>query len=142
MTQQQSTMRVAGIGLIATGAFFALAALPLLHPLAHIFLQVAYWPMQAVPPEITTPIPLLVAISGGLTAGLGGMMWALGTYVAADGPEAAAKVTSIAAWVWFVTDSSGSVIAGAPFNVVLNLGFLFVMLRSSRVRPETMQAAA
>jgi len=134
MTQQQSAMRRAGCVLIATGVFFAIAALPLFHPLVKYFLQIAYWPIYALPPELVLPAPLLVAITGGLTAGLGGMLWALGTHVAGTAPEAAAKVTQMAAWVWFCTDSTASVLVGAPFNAVLNLSFLLLMLVSSKVR--------
>lgn len=137
MTLQQTNMRRSGTVLIGIGAFFAIAALPLLHPVVTIFLQIAYWPMHSVPSEILVPVPLLVAISGGLTAGLGGMLWALGTYVAPLSPSAAAKVTQIAAWSWFCIDSTTSLLVGAPVNVVLNLSFLALMLLSSRVRTQS-----
>ena len=63
-----------------------------------------------------------------MTAGLGGMLWGLGTHVAPLSPEAAAKVTRNAAWTWFAIDSAMSILVGAPFNAVLNLGFLGAML--------------
>ena len=134
MTHQQMAMRRAGWVPISIGAFFALAALPTFHPLVKIFLQIAYWPIQSVPPELTVPVPLLVAITGGLTAGLGGMLLALSIHVAGTAPEAAAKVTQMAAWTWFCTDSTASVLVGAPFNLVLNLSFLALMLISSKER--------
>ncbi len=132
MTQQQSAMRISGGVLVATGVLFALAALPFLHPVAYIFLQVAYWPIHAVPSELTVPVPLLLVITGGLTVGLGGMQWALGTYVAPLSAVAATKTAQIAAWSWFCVDSSGSILVGAPFNVVLNLSFLVLILLSCR----------
>ncbi|MEL6640303.1 MAG: hypothetical protein AAFP98_03150, partial [Pseudomonadota bacterium] len=98
------------------------------------FLQLAYWPMQTVPAALSVPAPLLIAITGGLTAGLGGMMWALGTHVVPLSAEVAAKVTRTAAWTWFVTDSAASVLAGAPFNAVLNLTFLVLMLWACQPR--------
>lgn len=134
MTHQQLAMRRAGWVIIATGILFAFAALPIFHPLARYFLQIAYWPVHSVSPDLTLPAPLLVAISGGLTAGLGGMLWALGTHVAGTTPEAATKVTQIAAWCWFCTDSIASVLVGAPLNAVLNLSFLALMLLSSKDR--------
>ena len=134
MTQQQTAMRRSGWALIVIGVLFALTALPLLHPAARIFLQIAYWPMQQVPFGLIVPIPLLVAITGGLTVGLGGMLWALGTYVAPLSPDAARKVTWVAAWSWFCTDSTASILVGAPFNAVLNLTFLALMLLSCRPR--------
>lgn len=132
MTLQQSAMRISGGVLVATGVLFALAALSFLHPIAHIFLQIAYWPIHTVPAELTVPVPLLLVITGGLTAGLGGMQWALGTHVAPVSSVAAAKTAQIAAWSWFCVDSSGSVLVGAPFNVVLNLSFLVLILLSCR----------
>lgn len=133
MTQQQLSMRRAGWVLMSTGVVFALAALPVFHPLVKVFLQIAYWPFHSLPSNLTVPVPLLVAITGGLTAGLGGMLWALGTYVAGAAPDGAAKVAQITAWVWFCTDSTASVLVAAPFNVVLNLPFLALMLISIRV---------
>lgn len=136
MTRQQSAMRLSGTVLVITGVLFALTALPALHALAHIFLTVAYWPIHSVSPDILVPSPLLLAIAGGLTAGLGAMQWALGTYVAPLSSAAAAKVAKIAAWVWFCTDSIGSVLVGAPVNVALNLAFLLLILLSGRPEPD------
>ena len=136
MTKQQSAMRKSGIFLIGIGIAFAISALPMLHPAARIFLQIAYWPVHSVPSELVVPVPLLLAITGGLTAGFGAMVWALGTYVAPVAPVAAAKVTQVTAWTWFSTDSTASILAGAPFNVVLNLSFLLLMLLASRANNE------
>lgn len=132
MTHQQLSMRRAAWILIGTGIVFVLTALPAFHPAARIFLQIAYWPIHDVPANLAVPAPLLIAISGGLTAGLGGMLWALATHVAPISPTAATKVTQIAAWSWFSTDSIGSVFVGAPMNVVLNLSFLALMLLSCK----------
>lgn len=140
MTKQQSAMRRSGIAMIVIGVLFAVAALPALHPVVKIFLQLAYWPMHSIPPDLLVPVPLLVAITGGLTAGLGGMLWSLGAYVAPVSPMVAARVTQIAAWSWFCTDSMASVLVGAPFNVVLNLSFLLLMLLSCRISVESNSA--
>lgn len=132
MTRQQKAMRRNGLIVAVTGALFAAAVVEVLHPIAWIFLQVAYWPMAAVPADLVLPGPLLLAIGGGLTAGIGMSIWALGTYVAGELPQAAAKVVQVTAWSWFTIDSTFSVVAGAPFNAVLNLGFLALMLLSVR----------
>ncbi len=128
MTRQQSAMRLSGAVLMGIGALLVLSALPFLHPVAHIFLQVAYWPIKSVPADLSVPSPLLLAIAGGLTVGLGSMQWALGTYVAPVSAPVAAKVARLTAWAWFCTDSAGSILVGAPFNVVLNLSFLILIL--------------
>ena len=64
------------------------------------------------------------------------MQWALGTYVAPLSSNIAAKVANVSAWIWFCTDSMGSILVGAPFNAVLNLSFLILILLSSRPQPE------
>ncbi len=132
MSQMTINLRRNGMIIGAIGVLFMLTVLSPLHVIARVFLQIAYWPMATVPQEIAVPLGLAIAISGGLTAGIGGAMWALGTYVAPVAPDAAAKVTRVMAWCWFCTDSTGSVLTGAPFNVVLNLSFLALMLLAVR----------
>ncbi|MEL6573519.1 MAG: hypothetical protein AAFQ64_17825 [Pseudomonadota bacterium] len=133
MTPQQTRMRRAGAVLIAFGVGFALLALPFLNAGAKPFLQLAYWPMQPDAAVISAPVPLLVGIAGGLTAGLGAMLWAVATQVVPVSPMAGAKVVRTTAWVWYVVDSTASIAAGAPFNAVLNLGFLAIMLWACRL---------
>jgi len=132
MTDQQTSMKRAALATIVVGLIFAASALPVLHPAVHLFLQIAYWPLHDVPSDLGVPAPLLVAISGGLMTGLGGMLWALGRYVSPISQDAAARVTRIAAWSWFCTDSIMSMLAGAPMNVVINAAFLALMLVSCR----------
>ncbi|MEO0918247.1 MAG: hypothetical protein AAFY31_14880 [Pseudomonadota bacterium] len=134
MTNQQTAMKRAAWVTIILGFLFALTALPLLHPAAHLILQIAYWPIHDVPSGLEVPAPLLVAITGGLMTGMGGMLWALGRYVSPISQEATAHVAKITAWSWFCTDSTMSVLVGAPMNVVLNAAFLALMLVSSRAR--------
>ncbi len=137
MTPQSTSMRRAGGILCATGVLFALLALPPLQPIAHLFLKIAYWPVHEVDAVARMPVPqpLLLAICGGLTAGLGGMLWALASHVVPLSPKAAAQVARTAGWTWFCTDSAASVMVGAPVNVALNLVFLGVILLSSRPVP-------
>lgn len=132
MSPQQIKMRRAGLALIVVGIGFALLALPVLGAGAKPFLQLAYWPMQADIIAMGAPVPLLVGIAGGLTAGLGAMLWAVATHVQPVAPEAGVKVVRTTAWVWYAVDSSASIAAGAPFNAVLNLGFLALMLWACR----------
>lgn len=133
MLPQQTKMRRAGIVLIVFGIGFALLALPFLGAGAKPFFQLAYWPMQTDVTALGAPVPLLVGIAGGLTAGLGGMLWAVATHVLPVAPEAGVKVVRTTAWVWYAVDSSASIAAGAPFNAVLNLAFLALMLWACRM---------
>lgn len=128
MTDQQTRLKRAAWATIGVGVFFAASAAPILHPAVHLFLQIAYWPFHDFAPDLIVPDPLLVAISGGLMTGMGGMLWALGRYVSVLSEEAATRVTQVAAWSWFCTDSTMSILVGAPMNVVINTSFLALML--------------
>lgn len=132
MTNQQTAMKLAAWATIGIGVFFAASALPILHPAVHLFLSIVYWPFNDVPSDLSVPTPLLVAISGGLMTGFGGMLWALGHYVSPISELAAARVTQVAAWSWFCTDSTMSVLVGAPVNVGINALFLILMLVACR----------
>lgn len=143
MTNQQIRMRRAGWGIIATGALFTAAAVvPALHVVAVLFLQIAHWPFGTVPGDFAVPVPLLLVIGGGLTASLGGLLVGAATHVVPLSAEAADKVVKYAAWSWFVIDSTGSVLVGAPFNAVLNLAFLGLILWSSRPTQQEAQVPA
>lgn len=71
---------------------------------------------------------LFVAISGGILAGWGMMIWLITTRIYAHDPALGGPLIVIPTCVWFVVDSTGSVIAGAPFNAVLNLSFLAILV--------------
>lgn len=142
MSDLQSALLRNGIIIAAIGLVFALAVLPIFHPAAWLFLQLAYWPLTDVPEALAAPAGLLVAITGGLTMGIGAVMWALGTYVTPISAGAARWVTTTMGWAWFSVDSTASILAGAPMNVVLNLVFLVLILQAARVGRTTEGAAA
>ena len=142
MSILEKAMRRNGVVVMSTGVIFALAVLPALHGALWFFLQLAYWPMVEVPLDLAAPVGLTVAISGGLTAGLGGALWALGRHVAPVAPEAARRCAIVMGWTWFAVDSTASVLAGAPFNAVLNLLFLALILQAAYAgRPAMKQRA-
>ncbi len=132
MMDQQTTMKRAAWITIGIGVVFAVSALPVLHPAVHLFLQITHWPFHDVSPDLNVPVPELVAISGGLMTGLGGMLWGLGHYVSPISERASARVTQIAAWCWFCTDSTVSILVGTPMNIVVNASFLVLMLVSCK----------
>ena len=50
----------------------------------------------------------------------------LAKHVYADKPAIGGRIILFSILTWFVIDSSGSVVAGAPFNAVLNTSFLLM----------------
>ena len=134
LTDMERALRRNGWIIGAFGVGFAATAVPPLHGLLHVFLQLAYWPLAEIPKALPAPVGLGVAISGGVTAGLGAALWALGRHVAPVAPEAARAVARRSGWVWFIVDGSASAAVGAPFNIVLNLIFLALILLPVRDR--------
>ena len=128
MTKVQKGMRANGIIIAFLGFALAVSAWTPLYPLAEIFLTLAHWPFSEAPAILDPTGRLMLAIGGGLTAGFGAMMWVVGTEVMPIAPDAGRKVILFSALVWFVIDSTFSVVAGSPFNAALNLIFLALML--------------
>ena len=130
MTKEQKTMRINGVIIAVVGFALAVASWLPAYPLAELFLNLAHWPFSSAPETADPTVRLLLAIGGGLTAGIGAMIWAVGTEVMPVAPRAGRKVVLYTALTWFVVDSTFSVVAGSPFNAVLNLVFLVMMLGS------------
>lgn len=75
MTKEQKTMRINGIIVAALGFALAAAAWTPLYPLAKLFLNLAHWPLSGAPVILEPTGRLMLAIGGGLTAGIGAMIW-------------------------------------------------------------------
>ena len=75
-----------------------------------------------------TETRLLAAIVGGLTAGIGAAIYLIAQHVYAKDPDLGRKIILTFVLVWFVVDSLGSVLSGAPFNAVLNFSLLILMI--------------
>ncbi|MEO1640936.1 MAG: hypothetical protein AAFU41_17000 [Pseudomonadota bacterium] len=132
MSDLEKSLRRNGMIIIVFGFVLALAVIPLFHKALWLFTQLAYWPLTTVPQGLLAPAGVFVAISGGLTTGLGAAMWGLGAHVAPVAPDAARRVAVLMGWSWFSVDSTASVLTGAPMNAVLNLIFLFLILQAAR----------
>lgn len=66
----------------------------------------------------------------------------IGRYVSPISEDATARVTRVAAWLWFCADSPVSVLAGAPMNAVINASFLALMLFASKPYRNRRQSVA
>ncbi|MDM7985429.1 MAG: hypothetical protein QUV02_13385 [Maricaulis sp.] len=108
--------------LIISGLLTALAVLPPLRPVLVTFGDWAFWPLDGTPGTLDSVHLLVAAVAGGLMTGWGVFMLALSKDCDLS------KALLLGALTWFVVDSSGSAIAGAPMNGVFNLGFLALML--------------
>jgi hypothetical protein len=129
MTREQTLIRfAAALLLVGPGVLIALAAFPPLNGPARLFIDLVYWPVDGAQPGDAQATRILFAILGGITAGWGVMMWTLAGAPLSRHPDLIRPVFRTALLAWFVTDSTGSVLAGAPLNAALNLVILAAFL--------------
>ncbi|MEP2531009.1 excinuclease ABC subunit A [Shimia sp.] len=130
MTHQQSTrwLRIASLTCAAVGLAMAFA-LPLgAQSLMAWFLDLAFLPLDQAQAFSDPSAHLLGAISGGLLFGFGVMSYQITTHVYANDPAIGGRILRWGIISWFLVDCTGSVLAGAWFNVILNSGFLALFL--------------
>ena len=80
----------------------------------------------------TNEARLVAAILGGVMTGFGLLFWMLTDALIDDDPKLLRKLILTVLTVWFVIYSAGSVAAGAPLNVVGNVGFLAMYVLPAR----------
>lgn len=122
---QNGGLRLAAAIVIAFGALVALAAHPATAGITAFFADLVFWPLDGAP-RLDAPVTrLMCAICGGVLVGWGVLLW----HVAAGAiGVAAAQAIRSSVIAWFVVDSTGSIIAGAPLNALLNVPFLLLFL--------------
>jgi hypothetical protein len=128
MTSEQKALRLVGALTIAFGILCALGAHPALGGFTYQMIDLVLWPAERATGAVTGEARLLYAVTGGLAAGLGWVTWVLAGEGLSRAPELARKTIAGSALTWFAVDSTASVAAGAPLNVVGNLAFLALFL--------------
>ncbi len=93
-----------------------------------VFLDFAFQPTDGGQPVETGAARLLAAILAGIAIGFGTLIWQIAAKVFRSDPALGTAILVPGILAWFVTDSLASILAGAWFNAVLNLGFLAVLL--------------
>jgi hypothetical protein len=121
-------LKIAAIIVIAFGPVISLAAHPATAGLNGLFVDLAFWPFDSSPAMDAQATRLMSAIGGGLTMGWGVMLYLVASRLYAKEPELARSIILSSIVTWFVVDSVGSVLAGAAFNVVINLVFLLMFV--------------
>ena len=119
-------VRIASILLIAFGVFFALVSVPVLAGPTYAFIDLVDWPIDGNV-ELDSVAKMLCAIAGGLSAGFGVFMYLIVAPLVERGDPLGRKAIP-ALLVWYVVDSGGSVLAGAPLNAVSNAAFLALLI--------------
>ncbi len=124
------------IAWLKAGAFFtavcglliAAAAIPALQYPIEVSFDLLYYPVDQGQSMNTPVARLFSAFSGGLLVGLGVMLWIIASELGPGDPALARRLILLGLGSWYVVDSSMSVAAGAPLNVVSNTAFLLIFL--------------
>ncbi|SFI24484.1 hypothetical protein [Jannaschia pohangensis] len=110
------------------GVLTALAALPALSGLIHLFVDIVTWPRNGAGGLVTPEGRLVLAIAGGITCGWAVTLWQLSGAALRAAPRAVVGAAMTGFTAWLILDSTASVMAGAPLNIVGNLAFYAVLV--------------
>lgn len=128
LNNAQSILKIASAALIGLGGAVALAAHPATDGVTRLVADLVFWPVDGSPALDHPAARLLAAIGGGVMIGWGAMLWLVATRLLPTDAALAGSLVRTGVIAWFVVDSIGSFVAGAPINAVLNLGFLALFL--------------
>lgn len=124
----QNALKAVSALIMTFGVIVVLAAHPSTGGIAAFFADLLFWPLDGSPIIHSAAARLLAAIAGGVMLGWGLLLWHVSGHLLATYPELAAGFLRSSVLVWFMFDSLGSIAAGAPLNVALNLVFLAAFL--------------
>ena len=102
--------------------------------------DLVFWPVDGAQDVNAPEMRLFSAVSGGMLAGWGLLLWQVSTQLYPREPELARRMILSSIGVWFIIDSTGSILAGAPLNAVLNIGFLLAFVIPLRRSTATARA--
>jgi hypothetical protein len=129
--QSKSTatwLKAASAIVFGFGVLTALAALPALAGPTRILADIMFWPLDGAQSLAAPEARILCAIGGGVMAGWGALLWLVAAKLYPRDPELARTMTLASVGIWFAIDSFASILAGAPVNAVLNIGFLLLFV--------------
>lgn len=109
----------------AFGPVFSLATQGISEEMARWTLDFLAWPLDGTQQYSDGAMRFLSALTGGFLLGWGVMIFCLRQWVYDIAPEQTRRAVLCGLLAWFVLDSTGSVSAGVPSNVVFNVIVLF-----------------
>ena len=130
MTQSQSIrwLKVSCLITIVTGLACAMASHPATDIVWRMLFDLLKWPLDGDPATFTADTRAVNAVLGGTMVGWGVLMYLLVTPQHLAAIPTLPRLMQYALYAWFVVDCIGSLAAGLPGNVVLNIIFLGLFL--------------
>ncbi len=126
---QHTTLRWLKFGSALTvffGILVAAAATQIGAAPTQFLADLIFFPIDGAQDLAAPETRLISAIGGGVMAGWGVLLWMLSTHLFPSDQALAAKLIIASIVTWFVIDSTGSILAGAPLNAVFNVSFLLI----------------
>ncbi|WP_298291395.1 hypothetical protein [uncultured Litoreibacter sp.] len=133
-------LKIVGVINAIFGISFALAAYPPLSLPAMQFADLVIWPIAGAEDGSSPVARLMLAIGGGVIAGIGAIWFAASGAPCRTAPGAVRQMIVAGSITWFIVDSTGSVLAAAPLNVLGNIPFLALLLWPVWSAPQTATA--
>jgi len=131
----QTWLKAAAAITIGFGLMVGLAAVPATAGVTLFFTDLIFWPIDSAQTLAAPETRLLCAIVGGIMAGWGLMLWLVVTRLYPREPALARLLILTSIGAWFVIDSTGSLLAGAPLNALFNVVFLLIFVIPLRHTP-------
>lgn len=117
-------LRCACVITILIGLISALASYPATDGVWLLLFDVLKWPLDGNPAGFSDDTRAVNAVLGGTMVGWGVLMYLLATPQRIHALPEVPRLLLIGLVAWFVVDCIGSILAGLPGNIVLNIGFL------------------
>lgn len=126
---------IGGWLILAFGLILSIGNLPGLNPYLDRLLDLVIWQKDHGSYLTVTEARLVVAVTGGIACAWGVLQIGLARSFGTTHPDALRRIVIRGYWVWFLVDGAGSVLAGAPLNILGNTAFLAVLLLPFARRP-------
>ena len=128
MTREQTGLRLAAAITMGFGLTTAVAALPAAAGFTVWVVDLLIWPLNGAESGADPVTRLMFAIGGGVLTAWGLMIWTLAGSPMDRDPALMRSIIRRSVLAWFVVDSTASLLAEAPFNLVGNLLFVALLL--------------
>ena len=108
------------------GLLIAVASVPAASAPVEILADLIFFPVDGAQEVGAPETRLMSAIGGGVMTGWAIMIWMLATRLYSKDPVLVKQLIVTSIVVWFIVDSTGSVMSGAPLNALFNVSFLLI----------------